>query len=511
MSTLKQLDSDIMSIGHDDIIAAGTRGQTWIIYSDTKQPDYVAKGVSLFSDHQAVHALEKTYHPSLPRCFGKCFVPVVQQECYLFEYVEGVSLRNYDFNNSEEIIKLFASLFELLNFMQMMLDNPLMHLDIKPDNIIIKSNGIPVLIDFDSACCDQSCVRSCTHDYAAPEHRAGKPTPASDVFSLSLVLVELLIDMRPENILGEALNSIELPLSRQSANLIKRGLASDSQYRPNADELAAALKYSVDQFNSLENSDEEGTDFVDDNQLICVWQSAELACELASFISSRQPNVLMIDANWLDPRADLLLGLAEISKKHMSSTLTRYLDHALVCAADNALDSKKLMSLVRQTAIPGLWVLSPSGRYDFYEKDMVEAFSRLLVLARQCFNRIVIAAGSIVYDDLTCLALATSDAVLTGVSANTADMRSVGRLVAFARINNLADISKFWFVAHDYQKKCDLSISLLREICQEKILRPVTFCKRRRKSRGSSHPYALNLTRANRSEYAAICRKTGIL
>ncbi|MDN5314475.1 MAG: Protein kinase domain, partial [Clostridiales bacterium] len=144
MSTLKKLDSDIMSIGHDNIIAAGTRGQTWIIYSDTKQPDYVAKGVSLFSDHQAVNALEKTYHPSLPRCFGKCFVPVVQQECYLFEYVEGVSLLNYEFNNSEEIIKLFASLFELLNFMQMMLDKPLMHLDIKPDNIIIKSNGVPV-------------------------------------------------------------------------------------------------------------------------------------------------------------------------------------------------------------------------------------------------------------------------------------------------------------------------------------------------------------------------------
>ncbi len=123
-----------------------------------------------------------------------------EYRCVLREYVEGVSLYEYAKSHrmtEEEIsdiaVKLAAAMKKLHD-----MDNPIIHRDIKPQNIIVKNDGSVVLIDLGISRIYKEeesgdTVLAGTQVFAPPEQYGFMQTDSrSDIYSFGVVLSWLL-------------------------------------------------------------------------------------------------------------------------------------------------------------------------------------------------------------------------------------------------------------------------------------------------------------------------------
>lgn len=127
----------------------------------------------------------------------------------IMEYVEGVRIDKYCDDNHLSIrdrLGMFRRVCGAVHYAHQRL---IIHRDIKPANILITKEGEPKLLDFGiaklidperSMASEQTVTfaAAMTPDYASPEQVRGETmTTASDVYSLSVILYELLTGQRP--------------------------------------------------------------------------------------------------------------------------------------------------------------------------------------------------------------------------------------------------------------------------------------------------------------------------
>ena len=129
---------------------------------------------------------------------------------FVMELIEGQPIDQYCASTncrSPERLKLFLQVCSAVQYAHQRL---IIHRDIKPGNILVASDGTPKLLDFGIAkILDPEAVtgqieatltvfRILTPGYASPEQVKGEPiTTASDVYSLGVVLYELLTGQHP--------------------------------------------------------------------------------------------------------------------------------------------------------------------------------------------------------------------------------------------------------------------------------------------------------------------------
>jgi serine/threonine protein kinase len=123
----------------------------------------------------------------------------------VMEYVDGVTLK--DHCGEKEMLPLDEAVgitFQCARALGYAHENGVIHHDIKPSNIMISSKGHVKVADFGAAkmdgATDYSSADSLTGSlhYTSPEVLRGEPvTPRSDLFSLGVVIYELLAGTRP--------------------------------------------------------------------------------------------------------------------------------------------------------------------------------------------------------------------------------------------------------------------------------------------------------------------------
>ena len=229
-------------------------------------------------ERQILAALE---HPNIARLLdggttadGRPFL--------VMEYVDGDPLDRYVTRRQpglREILELFQKVCAAVSYAHR---NLIVHRDLKPANILVAADGQPKLLDFGIAkLLDGSSQRTktgagaMTPEYASPEQVLGSPiTTASDIYSLGVILYELLSGARPYRQtaspleLAQAITGEEpLPLGSHAGrsidadleNIVRMALRKEPGRRyVSADQLSDDLRRYMDGYPVTARTDTRG-------------------------------------------------------------------------------------------------------------------------------------------------------------------------------------------------------------------------------------------------------------
>ena len=272
---------------------------------------------------EAVYLLQQIRHPALPALRGVENIALgdqAPQPCFLFDFLPGTSLDRLSDEERAEWpmtaqLHYFAELSRVLDFLHKQADHGLMHLDIKPANLLLGPGLRPYLIDFDAMrfaensgsaekrqwpgkqetpalgtkTGDSSSTPgraiACTPNYAAPELLQGRPCPASDTYALGLTLLHILTGFEPQPGYQDKVPHYLQKLPPDVAAIINRCLMTLPELRfPDAGELSRQLERVAERLKSAET----GEDFPDEAEAVVAeweeWVSGQSAagCQVAA-------------------------------------------------------------------------------------------------------------------------------------------------------------------------------------------------------------------------------------
>jgi len=146
----------------------------------------------------------------------------------VMEYVEGCPIDEYSDQHKlsvDDRLRLFSEVCDAVQYAH---EKLVIHRDLKPSNILVVADGTPKLLDFGIAkvlnpepsaqgrLATQTGLRCMTPAYASPEQALGKPVTAeTDVYSLGVVLYELLTGHRPYRLTQHSPAEIERAICEQ--------------------------------------------------------------------------------------------------------------------------------------------------------------------------------------------------------------------------------------------------------------------------------------------------------
>jgi Tol biopolymer transport system component len=147
-------------------------------------------------------------HPNIAHIYD-AGIGAQGQPFLAMEFVAGETLTGYCESHQLGIDERLGLFLQVLSAVGYAHSQNIIHRDLKPSNILVREGGQVVLLDFgiakllvDGAAAETELTRQAgatlTPEYASPEQIKGEPlAPTTDVYSLGVVLYELLSGRRP--------------------------------------------------------------------------------------------------------------------------------------------------------------------------------------------------------------------------------------------------------------------------------------------------------------------------
>jgi serine/threonine protein kinase/tetratricopeptide (TPR) repeat protein len=163
----------------------------------------------------------------------------------VMEYVDGLPIDAHCRRHRLTIRQRLSLFLRVCDAVQYAHQNLIVHRDLKPTNILVTDAGIPKLVDFGIAKVLETNPQGGaarpltgtmpihTPEYASPEQLSHKPiTTATDVYSLGVILYELLAGVRPYQVNSRSPAEVERVVSDENRT---RPSTAVRQSRPNDD------------------------------------------------------------------------------------------------------------------------------------------------------------------------------------------------------------------------------------------------------------------------------------
>lgn len=178
-------------------------------------------------------ALAQFKHPNIVRVLR--FLEANNTAYVVMEYEAGQSLADYLKRNGPRLDEatLLRVFIPILNGLSAVHEAEMLHLDIKPENIYLRTDGSPILIDFGSARQGSAHIHrvALTHGYAPMEQYPdkGTPGPATDVYAVGASMYRCVTGKKPD----DSLERYEAVLKYQVDPLTPAVKAGGNSYQRN--------------------------------------------------------------------------------------------------------------------------------------------------------------------------------------------------------------------------------------------------------------------------------------
>ncbi|MDH3675122.1 MAG: serine/threonine protein kinase, partial [Anaerolineae bacterium] len=177
---------------------------------------------NFFREASLLAQLNQPGHPNIPEIYD--YFSDENGNSLVMKFIEGPNLKSITKDGPmpwREAVRYATAISDALQYMHTHGDEPIMHRDIKPDNILLGNDNRLWLVDFGLAKADPvegsgkigASMAAGTLGYTPLEQWLGEAVPASDVYALGVTLHHLVTGLNPAESLGGEFNVQKLTAS----------------------------------------------------------------------------------------------------------------------------------------------------------------------------------------------------------------------------------------------------------------------------------------------------------